>query len=234
MKPEKLPELNRWGRFASEPWITQGPLADADRQPCRVFVNSMSDLFHPEVSDEFVREVLNACRSNPGVVYQVLTKRPARAAAFATTHPDTWWPTNVWLGVSVEDHRVVDRIDTLRKVPARTRFVSFEPLIGPVGDTAADLDLADIDWAIVGGESGPTDDRREMDHAWARMIRDACAAQSVAFFFKQSSGRHHGEGRWLQEPDFRGGRLHEEFPPIAEATARACRSNIEHAGTGAV
>ena len=160
-------------------------------EPSRVFVNSMSDLFHSAVSDEFIREVLAVCRNCPEHVFQILTKRPGRAA-----HMTVEWPPNVWLGTSVEDERVTERIEMLAAVDAPTRFVSFEPLIGPVGE----VDLTAIDWAIVGGESGPDDVRREMDHAWARDILRQCRRDDVAFFFKQSSARDPETNPYLTVP----------------------------------
>ncbi len=142
-------------------------------EPTRVFVNSMSDLFHSEVPEEFIREVFSVIRNCPEHIFQILTKRPGRAA-----HLPLEWPANVWMGTSVEDDRVTARIDMLSDVDAHTRFVSFEPLIGPVGE----VDLSGIDWAIVGGESEPDDIRREMDHAWAREIYRQCREKDVAFF----------------------------------------------------
>jgi protein gp37 len=150
-------------------------------QPARVFVNSMSDLFHEQVSVAFIQAVFGIMRNCPHVVFQVLTKRPWRAAELPIQ-----WPPNVWLGTSVEDESVTRRIDQLYQTDAALRFISFEPLIGSVGS----LNLDGIDWAIVGGESGPDDQRREMDHEWARDILRQCREQEVAFFFKQSSGRY--------------------------------------------
>ena len=149
-------------------------------EPSRIFVNSMSDLFHSAVSDEFVEDVFAVMRNCPHHVFQILTKRPGR-----TAHMDIQWPENVWMGTSVEDERVAGRIDLLRECDADTLFISFEPLIGPVGD----VDLSGYDWAIVGGESGPDDVRREMDHEWARDLLRQCRRDDVAFFFKQSSAR---------------------------------------------
>lgn len=157
-------------------------------EPARVFVNSMSDLFHSVVPDEFIRKVFATIRNCPHVVFQVLTKRPGRAA-----HMSIDWPENVWMGTSVEDARVTERLDLLRSCEAGTLFISFEPLIGPVGT----VDLSGFDWAIVGGESGPDDDRREMDHAWARAIYRQCREQDVAFYFKQSSARKSETGTAL-------------------------------------
>jgi protein gp37 len=157
-------------------------------EPARVFVNSMSDLFHSEISADYIREVFAVMRNCPHVIFQILTKRPGRAAHMALD-----WPPNVWMGTSVEDSRVADRIELLRPCDAETLFISFEPLIGPVGD----VDLSGIDWAIVGGESGPDADRREMEHAWARDIRRQCERNDVAFFFKQSSARQPERGTQL-------------------------------------
>jgi protein gp37 len=150
------------------------------RAPRTVFVNSMSDLFHARVPLEFVQQVFEVMADTPHHTYQVLTKRPLRAARLASDLP---WPANVWLGVSVESVGVVHRVDHLRRVPAAVRFLSCEPLLGPLDE----LDLADVDWVIAGGESGPN--YRPMDIRWARGIRDLCVAAGVPFFFKQWDGR---------------------------------------------
>ena len=156
--------------------------------PAFVFVNSMSDLFHSVIPDTFIRDVFAVMRNCPHVVFQILTKRPGRAA-----HLSIEWPPNVWIGTSVEDERVVERLDLLRSCEADTLFVSFEPLIGPIGE----VDLSGYDWAIVGGESGPDDVRREMEHSWARSIYRQCQEQDVCFYFKQSSGRYPETGTAL-------------------------------------
>lgn len=151
------------------------------KKPRRVFVNSMSDLFHRDVPAEFVTRIWAVMKETPQHHYQILTKRPARMAKLlADLCPDPL--KNVWLGTSVEGPRVVDRIDELKRVPAAVRFISFEPLIASVGD----LDLTDIDWAIVGGESGPRS--RPMDENWVLEILDACKHSDTAFFFKQWGG----------------------------------------------
>lgn len=165
--------------------------------PSRIFVNSMSDLFHEQVSDEFIARVFEVMADLPQHTFQVLTKRPERAA--------TWpgpWPVNIWQGTSVEDARVLHRVDSLRRCGAQTRFLSCEPLIGPL----AGLNLDGIHWVIVGGESGrhlkdgPANPRW-MDHAWARDIRDRCVEAGTAFFFKQSSGLRTEMGTALIEVD---------------------------------
>jgi len=185
-------------------------------EPSRVFVNSMSDIFHSQVPDKFIRDVLAVMRNTPEHVYQILTKRPGRAA-----HMELQWPPNVWIGTSVEDDRVTDRIDLLRDCDAETLFLSCEPLIGPLGD----LDLAGYDWVIVGGESGPDDVRREMEHEWARDILAQCRAQDVAFFFKQSSGRHPETGTRLTVENEEWGtyeqRRIQEMPELPGAVRRA-------------
>jgi protein gp37 len=130
------------------------------------------------VSDAFVLEVWRVMRETPHHNYQILTKRPERMASIVSTQIKDVLP-NVWLGTSVEDADVVDRIDHLRTVPAAIRFLSFEPLIGPVGD----VDLSDIHWAIVGGESGRS--ARPIREAWIDQIHDQCAEYETAFFFKQ-------------------------------------------------
>lgn len=151
------------------------------KKPRRVFVNSMSDLFHPDVPADFVARIWDVMRRTPQHHYQILTKRPDRMAELLAEIAPAPLP-NVWLGTSVEGPLVVTRIGQLREVPAAIRFISFEPLLAAVPS----LDLSDIHWAIVGGESGPR--ARPMDEAWVEEILDACLAQGVAFFFKQWGG----------------------------------------------
>ncbi len=150
------------------------------RQSRRVFVNSMSDLFHEAVPDEFIRRVFDTMTAAHWHVFQVLTKRSRRLAHLAPTLP---WPPNVWQGVSVESREYTGRIRDLSSVPASVRFISAEPLLGPMPD----LPLSGIHWVIVGGESGGG--RRPMAAEWARQIRDRCIGEGVAFFFKQWGGR---------------------------------------------
>jgi protein gp37 len=159
---------------------------DAISEPYRwpsprvVFVNSMSDLFHARVPIGFVRDVFDVIADTPQHTYQVLTKRSLRLLRSAEKLP---WPPNLWMGVSVENAAVLPRIDHLRQVPAAVRFLSCEPLLGPLDG----IDLSDIGWVIAGGESGP--DYRPMQLDWARGIRDACQRAGVPFFFKQWGGR---------------------------------------------
>lgn len=150
------------------------------RGPRRIFVNSMSDLFHEAVPEDYIRRVFDVMVEGRRHVFQVLTKRSERLAALAGRLP---WPENVWQGVSVESARYTWRIDHLRNVPASVRFLSVEPLIGPIPT----LRLDGIDWVIVGGESGGG--RRPIDPAWVRAIRDQCLEAGVPFFFKQWGGR---------------------------------------------
>ncbi|ADH91613.1 Gp37Gp68 family protein [Ancylobacter novellus DSM 506] len=152
-------------------------------KPRRVFVNSMSDLFHPDVPAAFVKEVWSVMADTPRHTYQILTKRPDRMAEILRTDGFDVLP-NVWLGTSVEDDRVLHRLDELREVPAAVRFVSYEPLIGSVAGGS----LRDIHWAIVGGESGPN--ARPMDPKWVDEIFDQCTDADAAFFFKQWGGRN--------------------------------------------
>lgn len=155
------------------------------RKPRHVFVNSMSDLFHQGVTDEFIYSVWAKMSVTPRHTYQVLTKRPQRMAAWMEKAVERWGSgqlcvlPNVWLGTSIEDDRYTFRADHLRNTPAAVRFLSLEPLLGPLPS----LDLTGIDWVIVGGESGPG--ARPMHPDWARDIRDRCQAAGVAFFFKQ-------------------------------------------------
>lgn len=150
------------------------------RAPRRVFVNSMSDLFHPRVPDGFIARVFEVMAGTPRHQYQVLTKRPKRAAALADRLP---WSGNIWLGTSIESNGYVGRADDLRRVAPAVRFLSCEPLLGPLPD----LDLRGIDWVIVGGESGHR--ARRIEGSWVADIRDRCRAAGVPFFFKQWGGR---------------------------------------------
>ncbi len=174
------------------------------RRPRRIFVNSMSDLFHEAVPFEFIEAVFQTMRQAHWHQFQVLTKRSARLRELA---PLLDWPGNVWMGVSVENQRWTSRIDDLRTVPAPVRFLSVEPLLGPL-----ELDLRAIDWVIVGGESGPG--ARPMRADWARSVREQCEAAAVPFFFKQwgafdENGSRSGKkasGRLLD------GRTWDDFP----------------------
>jgi protein gp37 len=150
------------------------------RSPRTVFVNSMSDLFHEAIPDDYVCEVFEVMAALPQHTFQILTKRQARLIELA---PELPWPENVWIGVSIENRRFVHRADYLRLVPAAVRFVSAEPLLGRLEG----LDLDGIDWVIAGGESGHR--HRPMRPEWVRELRDRCDAEDVAFFFKQWGGR---------------------------------------------
>jgi protein gp37 len=150
------------------------------KKPTVYFVNSMSDLFHDKVPDEYIERVFEVIAQTPQHTYQILTKRAARMARFFKKRAV---PSNAWMGVSVEDKKYgVPRIKHLRKVPASIRFLSVEPLLEDVGQ----LDLTDIHWVIVGGESGPK--ARPMEKAWALAVQQQCEDQNVAFFFKQWGG----------------------------------------------
>ncbi len=182
------------------------------RQPRKIFVNSMSDLFHERVRDEFILDVWRVMRETPRNNYQILTKRPDRMADLVATRIGEVLP-NVWLGTSIENEDVVDRIDRLRQVPAAIRFISFEPLIGPVGP----VDLSGIHWAIVGGESGRS--ARPIREEWVDQIYSRCVAANTAFFFKQW-------GTWGKDNKKRSkkangreyrGRTWDEMPVLADA-----------------
>lgn len=169
-------------------------------KPRRVFVNSMSDLFHADVPADFIGDVWKVMSETPRHTYQILTKRPDRMIEIVPRLPKL---PNVWLGTSVEDSRVLHRVDELRQVPAAIRFISFEPLIGSV----AIADLTDIDWAIVGGESGPQ--ARHMNPGWVDEIERMCRLHGAAFFFKQWGGRNKkATGRTLN------GRTYDEMPAL--------------------
>ncbi|XVQ85347.1 DUF5131 family protein [Microbispora siamensis] len=175
------------------------------RTPQVVFVNSMSDLFHARVPLDFVRQVFKVIKETPQHTYQVLTKRSARLRKVAQLLE---WPDNLWIGVSVEDEDALYRVDDLRAVPARTRFLSCEPLLGPLSR----LTLTGMDWVIVGGESGPV--HRPIAASWVREIRDLCQESRVPFFFKQWGGRTPKAGGRLLD-----GRTWDELPVLARPTA---------------
>jgi protein gp37 len=173
------------------------------KKPKVVFVNSMSDLFHKDVPVAFIQQVFAVMKDNPQHVFQVLTKRADILLRYDREGLLTW-PHNVWMGVSVEDGRVRHRIDALRQTGARVKFLSCEPLIGPLPD----MDLAGIDWVIVGGESGRKP--RRMDPDWVLDIKDQCERADVAFFFKQWGGTNKkAAGRELE------GRTYDEMPELA-------------------
>jgi protein gp37 len=170
------------------------------RRPKRIFVNSMSDLFHPDVPTSFIREVWDVMAECPQHHFQVLTKRPERMAEMFDTG-ELKPLLNIWLGTSVENAEVTVRIDELTKIKGATLFVSFEPLIGEIKD----VDLRQVHWAIVGGESGPR--ARPMKPEWVERLYDICRRDDVAFFFKQWGGRNKkAAGRELHE------RTYDEYP----------------------
>lgn len=154
------------------------------RSPRVVFVNSMSDLFHAKVPVGFIRDVFAVMAETPQHTYQVLTKRSRRLRRLAESLD---WSANVWMGVSVEHLAQLVRVDDLRATPAAVKFVSAEPLLGPLFTPASSLDLTGVDWVITGGESGSG--ARPCDPEWVRDVRDACTAANVAFFHKQWGGR---------------------------------------------
>lgn len=161
LHPEALDEPYRW------------------KKPRVVFVNSMSDLFHADIPVDFIQRVFKTMNENRQHTFQVLTKRSERLRELA---PLLDWSDNIWMGVTVEDNDNVGRVDDLRLVPAAVRFLSIEPLLGPVPD----LELSGIDWVIVGGESGPG--ARPIDEKWVLAIKDKCEQAKVPFFFKQWGG----------------------------------------------
>ncbi len=173
------------------------------RKPRLAFVNSMSDLFHDDVPTSFIERVFNVMREAKKHRFQVLTKRAQRLARLAERLP---WPRNVWMGVTVESGEYVHRIDLLRSVPAAVRFLSLEPLLGPLPE----LSLDRIGWVIVGGESGPG--ARPMAEAWVLQVEQACDQADVPFFFKQWGGVNKKEaGRLLH------GKTRDEMPRVGLA-----------------
>lgn len=198
------------------------------RKPRRVFVNSMSDLAHARVSDEAIAQVFAVMGAAAQHEFQVLTKRPRRLAkllpsndfremvtaarlnhpALASCGEPSWPMPNVWLGTSIESDQYCWRADELRRTPAAIRFLSLEPLLGPLPS----LDLSGIDWMIVGGESGPNARRLDLD--WVRDLRDRCTELRIALFFKQVGGLTPKAGGRLLD-----GRTWDEFPAVSEAVA---------------
>lgn len=170
------------------------------RTPRMIFVNSMSDLFHEDIPDDFIQRVFAVMNRVDRHVFQVLTKRSDRLMELA---PRLAWTKNIWAGVTVESRDYLNRLDDLKKVPSSVRFVSFEPLLGLIENA----DLSGIDWVIVGGESGPG--ARPMKKEWAISLRSACLSQGIPFFFKQwggvnkkKAGRELEGQTWSQIPDF--------------------------------
>jgi protein gp37 len=184
LRPERLDQPLRWKRSRM------------------IFVNSMSDLFHKNVPTDFVTSVFEIMEKADQHIYQVLTKRSTRLASFINSrYPSSSAPDHIWLGVSVEDRQRASRIGHLRRANATVRFLSIEPLLGPIGP----LNLEGISWVIVGGESGPR--ARPMDASWARDVRDQCRSQHVAFFFKQWGGASSKSGGRVLD-----GETHDQFP----------------------
>jgi protein gp37 len=186
-----------------------------------IFVNSMSDLFHPDVPLQFVKRVFAVMNDCAHHTFQILTKRPHLAEQYA---PELTWSPNIWMGTSVEDSRVLHRINALTKVPATIRFLSVEPLIGRIPR----LPLKGVHWVIVGGESGPGS--RPMDPEWVRVIRDRCVARGVPFFFKQWGGTNKkATGRLLDDREWNempARTQHVRHTPdgLGRGTAHACET----------
>jgi protein gp37 len=178
--PVKDTPTNRSDPFAPRFWDERLDKPLRWREPRRIFVNSMSDVFHAQFSVEMIQRVFDVMHRASWHQFQVLTKRPERAARLAAR---LTWSDNIWMGTSIENMDVAARADHLRSIPAAVRFISAEPLLGPVDQ----LDLSEIDWVIGGGESGIG--FRACDPEWARGLRDLCAREGVAFFWKQWGGR---------------------------------------------
>lgn len=173
------------------------------KKPSIIFVNSMSDLFHEEVPDDFILKVFETMNEASWHQFQVLTKRPERVLEL---NKKLKWSNNIWMGTSVENEDYKFRIDILSKTSAKIKFLSLEPLLGPLGK----LKLKNIDWAIVGGESGPK--ARPMDHDWVVEIQEQCEEQNVPFFFKQWGGKNKKQaGRILN------GKTWDEMPRLFKA-----------------
>lgn len=185
LRPERIDQPKRW------------------RKSRLIFVNSMSDLFHKDIPEDFVSRVFDTMETADHHVYQVLTKRSSLMRDFVNRrYPDQRAPSHIWLGVSIENAAAMSRLRHLKQTNAFVRFVSFEPLLGPLGS----VDLNDVHWVIAGGESGPG--ARAPEIGWLREIRDCCQDQTVPFFFKQWGGRTPKQGGNLLD-----GRQWMEYPP---------------------
>lgn len=206
-EPVKATIANRSDPFAPRYWEERLHKPLRWRQPRRIFVNSMSDVFHAHFSFDKIRRVFEIMCEAHWHQFQVLTKRPERALRYANRLP---WAENIWIGTSVEDMRVAHRVDHLRAIDqASVRFISAEPLLGPLDE----LNLTAIDWVIGGGESGAG--HRICETSWATGLRDLCDAARVPFFWKQWGGRTSKSGGRVLE-----GRLHSEYPkPLLTRTA---------------
>ena len=203
--PVKDTSANRADPFAPRFWDKRLTLPFSWREPRRVFVNSMSDVFHAHFSLEQIQMVFDVMNALPQHQFQVLTKRPERAARLAS---ELQWTDNIWMGTSIEDMRVARRADALREVPASVRFISAEPLLGSL----AELNIDGIHWMIGGGESGAG--ARPVNLAWARELRDMCEAVGVSFFWKQWGGFTPKKGGRLLD-----GRTWDEYPVELGASA---------------
>jgi protein gp37 len=192
--------VNAKGRWNGHVYLDQQAIDEplSWRLPRIIFVNSMSDLFHRQVPTAFIQSVFRVMNHCPQHTFQILTKRPERTAKLSS---ELIWTPNIWMGTSVEDRSVTYRVGSLHNTGAAVKFLSIEPLLGPMPD----LDLAGVDWVIVGGESGPG--ARPIQENWVRQIRDACLKHEVPFFFKQWGGTNKKRnGRLLD------GRTWDEMP----------------------
>ncbi len=169
------------------------------KKPRMVFVNSMGDMFHEDVPIEYIQQVFATMEKSSHHIFQVLTKRSSRMAELAAQLP---WPKNVWMGVTIESEKYLYRAENLKKTPATIKFISVEPMIGPVSD----INLEGIDWVIVGGESGAQ--ARTIEKEWAIAVRDKCTASSIPFFFKQWGGPNKKKSGKILD-----GKIWNQFPP---------------------
>jgi len=205
--PVKDTPANREDPFAPRFWPDRLMKPFTWRQPKRVFVNSMSDVFHAHFSLEQIQQVFDVMNALPQHQFQVLTKRPERALRLAH---ELVWTENIWIGASIENMDVAHRADSLREIPASVHFVSAEPLLGPLDE----LDLDHIEWLIGGGESGIG--HRPCDPAWAIALRDRCVELGVHFFWKQWGGHTPKSGGRLLD-----GEVWNEFPVALSGELRA-------------
>ncbi len=201
-------------KFTILPHVVDKPLSL--RTPQLIFLCSMSDVFHEDSPFDYIQMVFDRMERCPHHIFQVLTKRPQRMAKLSSKLP---WPDHIWAGATIEKASYLNRLDHLKKVPAKVRFVSFEPLLAPIGN----IDFEGIHWAIVGGESGKN--ARPMTLDWARDIREQCRKAWIPFFFKQVGGKDRAKGGNLLD-----GREWKEFPFVPHPAVWAKIGQIYRAG----
>ena len=201
MKQDGVKKYRNGFVYTEHPDAVDWPLHK--RKPAKIFVNSMSDVFHENATEEFLHKIFYAMEKADWHIFQILTKRPSRMAEFVKTRYPAGVPVNIWLGTSVENQSTIHRIDEIRNIDCKTLFVSFEPLLGLINN----VDMTNISWAIIGGESG--DNFRPVEVNWIQSLIKTCESQNVSVFFKQYGGiRPKSGGRTIN------GTTYDGFPEV--------------------